>query len=141
MLSLKLATLEDVPEVIPVIKNLFDNSVYKTKVIWNSEDIISSLEGIINLPRTDGVVIVLYNNGKAEGVIVASVMNHFFNKNHRTAVELAFWINEDSRSRASVKQLLGAYKYWAKRAGCHSILMGKLNNKNEVETYTIRKLR
>ena len=92
--------------------------------------------------KPDQGCIVLQANpeGVPIGVFMMTYMNHLYNKTENTAVEVAFWIDPKSRTRENYKELLGAYKYWAKKSGCTSLMMGKMKSRDEVETYSLRKV-
>jgi hypothetical protein len=137
ILSLKLAAAGDADKVLPILRKLFDKSIYSTVTDFNVEDVRATFIQCVS----EGVVILLCLDVKIVGLIAASTVSHLFDRKHKTAVELAFWLDDDIDNRkVALRRLIGAYRYWAKKVGCHSILMGKLKNKSEVETYTIRKL-
>jgi hypothetical protein len=139
MLSLKLATEQDGLAVAVLFAELYNYSVYKGIVDYRPEDVSSVVAKLAKDPN-NGVTIMLLEEGKLIGAIICSTMQQVFNKSEKTAVELGFWITEKHRNPSSMKKLLQAYRYWAKRVGCTSILQGKLTDRNNTETYTIRKL-
>jgi RimJ/RimL family protein N-acetyltransferase len=139
-LHLKLGTIVDVNEITVRLFELFQSSVYSDLVEWDEVSTKEKVTQLINQGPESGGIVLLYHDTELVGLIGFSHMMQLFNQNHKTAVELAFWITPEYRTRSSIKKLLGAYRYWAKRVGCHSILMGKLKNKNEVESFTIRRL-
>lgn len=139
MLSLKLATEGDALAVAVLFKELHSFSVYNNIVDYRAEDVVDIVSKLSRDPTT-GVTILLYEEGKLIGAIICSTMQQVFNKSEKTAVELGFWITEKHRTPGALKKLLQAYRYWAKRIGCTSILQGKLTDRNNTETYTIRKL-
>ena len=140
-MTLKLATVEDLKTVVSLCKELHSNSVYKDVIDFNEEDTADTVRDILEGNRSKACALLLLIDNKPVGVLVASYVEHMFNKTEKTAVELAFFIKEDYRSYSSLKDLLAAYHYWAKQIGCTSIMQGKLKNKNEVESYTIRRLK
>jgi hypothetical protein len=87
-----------------------------------------------------GCIVLLLENDKVIGFFMMTYMNHLYNKREKTAVEVAFWIDEDKRTISNYKQLLGSYKYWAKKTGCNSMMLGKLKSRDEIETYVLRKV-
>lgn len=139
MLSLKLATEKDGLAVAVLFKELHDHSVYNGIVDYRLEDVSAMVEKLSKDPNS-GVTILLYDDGRLIGAIICSTMQQVFNQSEKTAVELGFWITPKSRTPAALKKLLSAYRYWAKRVGCTSILQGKLTDRKNTETYTIRKL-
>lgn len=140
MLSLKLASVSDVPTLLELLYKLHGESAYEKVVEWKPEDVTAVLHRIIGGKKEEGCVILLVDVETTVGLIAVSHIFHMFNVAHKTAVEIAYFIEPEYRTPAAHKLLLKAYKFWARKIGCHSILMGKIKNKNEVETYTIRRL-
>ena len=139
MLSLKLATEKDALAVATLFKELHSFSVYEGVVPYRGEDVEEIVTKLSRDPNT-GVTILLEDEGRLIGAMICSTMQQVFNKSEKTAVELGFWITPDKRTPTALKKLLQAYRYWAKRVGCTSILQGKLTDRKNTETYTIRKL-
>lgn len=132
MQSLKLAQEDDISLSLELIEELFQDSIYSKVSKFKKNDVTEVLLRILRGKPEDGIIL-LYDRC---GILVASRIQHLFNKEENTAIELAFW----ARDKKAVKPLLKAYKYWAKRVGCTSIMYGKMKHKNEVEEYIIRKL-
>lgn len=139
MLSLKLAEESDALAVAILFKELHKHSVYEGVVEYQVQDVAELVSKLAKDP-TSGVTILLYNEDRLIGAMICSTMQQVFNKSEKTAVELGFWITEKYRTKESLKKLLQAYKYWAKRVGCTTILQGKLVDRKNTETYTIRKI-
>lgn len=139
MLSLRLATEADALAVAVLFKELHNYSVYEGIIDYHPEDVAEVVKKLSKDPN-NGVTILLYEEARLIGAMICSTMQQVFNKSEKTAVELGFWITPDHRTSASLKKLLQAYRYWAKRVGCTSILQGKLTDRKNTETYTIRKI-
>lgn len=139
MLSLKLATEQDALSVATLFEELHKHSVYEGIVDYKKGDVADLVSRLSRDPNS-GVTILLLEDEKLVGAIICSTMQQVFNKSEKTAVELGFWITEEHRTASALKKLLQAYRYWAKRVGCTSILQGKLTDRKNTETYTIRKL-
>ena len=139
MLSLKLATKDDAPLVATLFKELHDHSVYKGIVQYEEQDVSNVVARFAGDPNS-GVTILLYEGNILIGAIICTTMAQVFNSKEKTAVELGFWITPKHRTLDSLKKLLQAYRYWAKKVGCTSILQGKMVDRKNTETYTIRKL-
>jgi hypothetical protein len=139
-LHLKLATAQDEEDVLTLLKELHDYSIYSTVVGWEPVKTKQSFKQVIEGSLDTGGIVLLKDGSTAIGIIAFTYMLHMFNTDHKTAVELAFWVKPESRTIRAHRLLIGAYRDWARRTGCHSILMGKLKNKNEVESFTIRRL-
>lgn len=139
MLSLKLATAEDAVSVAELFKELHEHSVYAGIIDYHPEDVSELVSSLARDPNR-GVTILLLEDGVLIGAMICSTMHQVFNKSEKTAVELGFWITPEKRTPTSLKKLLQAYRYWAKRIGCTSILQGKLTDRKHTETYSIRKI-
>ena len=140
MLSLKIATIHDKKATLRLLEELFNASVYSKVSSFNAEDASEAFRGTVDGKLSDGSIILLQEGETPVGCLVASAIHHMFNRKEKTGVELAFWITPEKRTAKGLKMLLKAYRYWCKQTGCTSILMGKLKNRDEAETYTIRKL-
>jgi flavorubredoxin len=139
MLSLKLATEKDALAVSVLFKELHEHSVYKDLISYEHQDVAALVTKLAEDPNS-GVTIMMEEDGRLIGAIMCSTMQQVFNQSEKTAVEIGFWITPKHRTPTTLKKLLQAYRYWAKRIGCTSILQGKLTDRNNTETYTIRKL-
>lgn len=139
MQSLKLASEQDAAEVASLFRSLFDNSVYSTVTSYQEEDVAKLVISLIRQPDR-GVTILLMDEDRIVGAVICSSARQVFNSAEKTAVEVAFWIIPEYRTRANLKNLLGAYKYWARKTGCTTIMYGKLKDKGSVESYIVRKL-
>jgi hypothetical protein len=142
MQHLKLGSLEDLDEIVSCVKELFDNSVYSNFSVFNKRDTEDTVRRILLGNKENGVVLLLTDEetGGITGILGCSYVSQMFNNKEKTAVELAFWIQPEYRDYSSLRLLLQAYKFWAKKIGCSTILFGKMKNKSSVESYIIRKL-
>ena len=139
MLSLKLATEAEAPAVSALFSELHDNSIYKQVTDYKPEDVEEIVCKLAKDPNI-GTTILLYKEEKLIGAIICSTMRQIFNKAEKTAVEIGFWITPEAHSTSALKKLLSAYRYWAKKTGCTSILYGKLKDPGSPESYIVRKL-
>lgn len=140
MLSLKIATLDEAPVLLELLHKLYRESAYEKIINWEENSVSSTLRRMLTGKQEEGCVVLLKDGEKTVGLIAVSYILQMFNVNHKTAVEVAYFIEPEYRTPAAHKALLKAYKFWARKVGCHSILMGKIKNMNEVETFTIRRL-
>lgn len=133
-LHLKIADENDIPVIIPLLRELYENSAYKEIDKFEEKDIAESLKFTTSQHLSQGCSLLLYVDMKPVGVLICSYMKHFFNQNHKTAVELAYWIQPEYKTYSTSRLLLKAYKEWAKRVGCKSYLLGKLRDNRPEET-------
>ena len=140
MQSLRIATEKDVDFICCLTENLFDASVYSKHTTFNMQEVKALAKKILQGKREDAIVLILGDEEKDYGIAVCSHMNQLFNSKEKTAVELAFWIEPEHRTRSGLKTLLSGYKFWAKKIGCGSILYGKMKTREAPEEYIMRRL-
>ena len=136
---LKIATNDDILQILELLEKLHRASVYSKYGVFIASDVQKLVRNLLSKPQSDGCIILLYTD-KAVGLLACSYMYQLFNQSHKSAVELAFWIEPEYRTISNTKKLLGAYKYWASSTGCATMLIGKLQDKDTTETYSIRRL-
>ena len=139
LLSLRLAKVDDILDIIRLYKELHAASAYAGLIPFDVADASNVVLKTIEGDQNNGAVILLLEDDNPVGVLHCSAMPHLFNRSEKTAIEIAFWVTPERRSAAGLRKLLGAYRYWAKQTGCNTILTGRLRDKS-VETYSIRKL-
>lgn len=140
MYFLKLATVEDTETVLGLIEELFNESIYSKSMSFDRDSVKEIFLQVLNGPKDKSSIILLRSEDKTVGLLACSVLQQLFNKNERTACELVFWVQPECRNIITLKKLLQAYRFWAKKVGCTSIMYGKMKSKYEVETYVLRKL-
>lgn len=140
MLSLKLAKVEDGDELSSFFSELYRSSTYAKVTEYKPKDVSDLIRRLANDP-VQGCTICLYEDGKLIGACICTSMKQVFNQSEKTAVELGFWITPEHRTSKSLRKILSAYRYWAKRTGCTSILYGKMKDADTVESYVIRKIK
>ena len=135
-----MATDHDTPVVISLLQELHTASEYNKHIPFDKQSTLETLSALLDSPKEDTCCILLEGPDKSViGILVCSHMTHMFNKKEKTAVELAFWIRPEHRTLSGTKELLKAYRYWAKKIGCTSLFMGHLQN-GSVETYKIKRI-
>lgn len=140
MSFLKLAETSDTFVVLNLLEDLFNSSIYSTISKFDSFTVLERLTNVIEGNRDEGCVLLLKKEDKTVGVLIISFFVPLFNKDEKVGVELAFYIEPEYRTKGNIKKLMSAYRFWAKRIGCKAILVGKIKNKNEVESTTIRRI-
>jgi GNAT superfamily N-acetyltransferase len=138
---LRIANKNDAAAVSSLFQQLFHTSIYSSLTTYKPEDVIKIVEGTVEGDPLGGSCILLIEDTAVVGALLCSVLPHLFNHEEKTAVELGFYIIPEYRNFKSLKLILGAYKYWAKVAGCKTIMYGKVTNKVSTEDYIIRKLK
>lgn len=140
MTVLKLATEEDLPELVKLSEKLFSDSYYALFSSFDSDVVRDTFRRIIN-DNLNNVVIILYSDNRVVAFIAGTIINQLFHSRDKVAVELGFWINEKARTLQNIRLLYGAYRYWAKMNDCDLLQMGKIKTKNKPEEFYYRKLK
>jgi len=111
--ELKLATMEDIPSLMPLCKEFQEHHVpdFEIDVPKLSEMFAHYIN---NQPKTH-MVLVLVDGDKVVGFLASHVGDHPFMK-MKMACEMAWWVSPAYRGRGSIK-LLDAYEYWSSRVG------------------------
>lgn len=122
---MKLAGIEDIPEVLQMGMNFINSSPYKD---FSSEEHVKELiYKIVMGDPSEGIVIL-----KPEVGFILGVASPFLFGPHKLASEIGWWIEEDKRGNGEGLELLTAFEYWAKNvAQCKMISMVSLNKKIE----------
>lgn len=120
---MKIATTEDVTEILEMSMKFMDGVGYKK---YSDEQNIHNLIQSIVTGRQDQMIILLK---PGVGFIAGQVTPFVFGP-HYIASEIAWWINEEHRKDGAGAELLEAFEYWAKNvAGCTMITLTSLDNK------------
>lgn len=78
----------------------------------------------------NGVVFVAEKEGEIVGAIAGQISPLWFNRRSKVAVELAWWVDEDSRNGRAAIGLLRFFEEWAKAKGATMIAMSDLTIDN-----------
>lgn len=89
-MTLKLATVEDLKTVVSLCKELHSNSVYKDVIDFNEEDTADTVRGILEGNRSKACALLLLIDNKPVGVLVASYVEHIFNKKEKDCCRTSF---------------------------------------------------
>jgi hypothetical protein len=137
---LKIGTLEDVTQTVRLLEALFSSSIYSKVTKYRPDDVATTIRSIITGGTKRGCLILLMEEQTIVGALLTAVVPLTFNHSAKNATELAFYIRPEYRTLSSMRMVLSAYRYWAKQAGCQTIMMGKITSADEAETYTVRKI-
>lgn len=124
---MRIATLDDVPEITEMALKFLEVSGYKD--FGDKDTIVNLILGIINSSPSEKIILVQPSVG-----FISGVATPFLFGKCSLATEIAWWVNEDKRGSGEGLKLLGAFEYWAQHiADCKLISMSSLNK--EVEKY------
>lgn len=127
--SVRLAGLSDIPKILDMAKRLYSDSTYSVL----SFDLNKAREGIEKFIVENGkefMVIVSYEGDTIVGALAAYSFQPLFS-NDRVAVETLMWLEPDHRTSVRGNDLLDAYEYWAKAAGCKIAQYGLLSSADQ----------
>lgn len=119
---MKIATTEDVAEVLEMSMKFMDSTGYKK---YSDEQNIRNLIESIVTGRQDQMIILL----KPGVGFIAGQATPFAFGPHYLASEIAWWINEEQRKTGAGAELIEAFEYWAKNvSGCTIISLTSLDD-------------
>lgn len=120
---MKIATIEDLPEILDMSLNFMSKTGY-TK--YSDEQTIRNLiESIVTGRQNEMIILLIPGVG-----FLAGQASPFAFGPHFIASEIAWWVNEDKRKSGAGIELMDAFEYWAKNvAGCTVISLTSLDPK------------
>ena len=119
---IRLAILDDMPELLRMGKAFFDVSGYGKLTDFNAQDTELIL---ISLIEQDS----LLTDGKG-GMIGFLVFPMFMNSSYTLSQELFWWVDEDKRKTKLGVELLKAAEHQSKSLGAESMIMLSINDLN-----------
>lgn len=120
---MKIATIEDLPEVLEMSMKFLSKSGYEK---YSDEGQIRNLIETVVTGAQNQMIILLQ---PGVGFIAGQVSPFVFGPN-LIASEIAWWVNEDKRKSGAGVELMDAFEYWAKNvAGCTMITLTSLDPK------------
>lgn len=119
---MKVADLEDLPEIVDMSMKFLNTTGYKPHVDKEIvRDLVSSL--IVGL-KTEKIII--FESGVG---FLAGCVTPFLFGPHLLATEIGWWVEPEARGKGAGKEFLAAFEYWAKeKAGCTLISMVSLDD-------------
>lgn len=130
---LKIPTIEDIDNLIPLFKKFFDNSPYKNYK-WD-EDAAWETAATLIMDKENSVVITYIIDDKPVGIIAGTSCKSLFSF-EKVATEIIWWVEEDYRNTRAGLELFNALEYWAFNVINSSMLsMVYLENNNLEKLY------
>ena len=117
---IRLALLDDIPELLRMGRSFFNDSGYSHIAEYNEETTAQTLEILIN----GGT---LLTDGKT-GMIGFLVFPMFMDKNCIVAQELFWWVDKENRKSKLGIELLKEAEFLAKEKGAKSMIMLSLSS-------------
>lgn len=130
-MTLKLATHEDIPEVVDLIDSFIAGSQY-ANMDHSREKIEEIVLGLLK-DKNKGIVILYLVNDKPVGLIGGLATEMVFSR-ETVATELFWWVNPSYRSRKALS-LKEAFEFWGKRIGAKFIQMSGMQDEKLARYY------
>lgn len=127
MYSIKIATKEDIPEVVKLAKLFKEESPYKDYLLEESK-LTTILFSLLEDPSKHIVLLSTYNSTTI-GMVVGTSAEFLFSTD-KHATELAWYVYPEYRKSTVGKDLQEAFVYWAKKVGCKYLHMVLLEDHN-----------
>lgn len=122
--SLALAGLNDIDDILELAKEFHVETPY-SPLNLDLTKIRVSLEKFIIEQGTDHLVLLSKSEGKVVGVLAAYAYEPLFSR-ERMAIELFWYLKPEFRRGSRGTEMMDAYEYWARKAGCVLVQYGVL---------------
>ena len=126
MLNLKLGTMDDLDELIPLVVEHCAEGPYKD-ITPDAHKIEETLIGAIALDI--GLVLMVMDGDTLAGVLVAIAPELPFSRT-RIALEIMVNVRPQYRKTKAFEMIREAYEYWANKLGCAGAHLGDMKNTN-----------
>jgi hypothetical protein len=136
---LKVAKKEDFESFLPLVKELYDYTVYSSVVDFNEDTMRERFENSLEDLNQSCTVLL-----KADEVLAgffSMTASPLLCSDETLAVELGFWIKPEYRNKETIRLLIKSFRTWAKLAGCKGVLMAKIKHKTAPEQYVCRRIK
>ena len=127
--TLRLATLEDIPDLLRLAKELESGSPME-RLSVDYEKVRMNLEKAIISNQTEWLALVSHVEGKPVGVLFAYCFEPIFSS-QKLAVEVLWYLEPEHRKGRRGIDMMKAYEYWAKLVGCNVVQYGWMVNSPE----------
>lgn len=130
-MTLKLATYEDLPEIVDMVMSFISLSPYKD--FDHPREKVEEVVHSLLRDKNKGIVVMYLVNDKPVGILGGVANEMVFSREIITA-ELFWWVDPAHRGRKSLA-LKEAFEYWSKRIGAKYIQMSGLNDPKTARYY------
>lgn len=130
MIELKIATWDHFPDIMEMAERFHQTSPYRDTEVFDESRVAEIVIPAIENP-VDRIVLVLEDteSRRAVGMVIGMTTQGIFSRS-KIAAELAWWVNDEYRTRHSLR-LLDAFLYWAQNvAKCDTVQMALLENEH-----------
>lgn len=110
MITLKIATEDDVPSILVMMEKFYKASPY-SDVKYEEQGVLSTIFSIMS-DIVNSVIILALDDGVPVGVIAGTSCKSLFSF-EKIAAELVWWVEDSHRNTRAGYKLLEAFEYWA----------------------------
>lgn len=116
---LRLARVDDIPDLMRFARNFHFASPYKT-MRFDPAKTEKMFRDVISGNQLDGIVLLALQDDKPIGFLAGMANEPVFSR-AKISMELAWWIEPDCRRTRASFLIYSAYEDWARRVGCHYV--------------------
>lgn len=127
-MTLKLATHEDIPDILILAQAFVEESPYT----GDAEDIEQTVRNLLR-DRNQGIIVLYLVDDKPVGFI-GGVLSKMITSKDPIATEVMWYVSPSARGSRKSLALKEAFEYWAKRVGAKMIAMSTLAD-DKIERY------
>lgn len=122
---LKIATIEDVNDILDVLKHFHEESPYADEE-FKPDYVRELVVDVIGKPQTSAIILAENEHGQKVGIVGATLSPMLLSGSY-TATEMVWWVHPAYRAKSSVAaDLLAAFEYWAKMMGAKRMSLALL---------------
>lgn len=126
MLTLSLATTDDLDDLIPLVFEHIQSGPYKNFI----PDYLKIEEVLINLMTLpESLVVLVKEDDTLAGFILGSSQEMMFSR-QKLAYEIGLFVSPDYRKSKAFDMLKTAYEYWAQKVGCTACVLSDMKNEH-----------
>jgi L-amino acid N-acyltransferase YncA len=118
-MEVRKATAEDLPAILRMARKFYAETSYAALTPMSDDAVI----GLARMIMDTGVLLVAEVQGDVVGMVALMVLPFMFNRDVRTAHEVAWWVDPDERASGAGIALMRALERACRAAGCRAIQM------------------
>lgn len=128
--NLKVATTEDIPDILSLCAQFWEASPYIDYLDYNEEKLKNWLETHIQLPNFICILGII--NNTAVGLI-SGIKHEYMMALPSYAAEIMWWVNMDYRKSRLGMELLKSFEYWCEHiVKVNSIHIGSVSSQRDM---------
>ena len=130
-MNIRRATLADIPHLMRMGGAFHASLPYLKDVMpFDADTFGQCVYGMILNGADNSAIFVAEKCDIPCGMAAAVVCIHWFNRNHRAAQEMFWWVDEDARRSSAGVRLFDALEDWVSRSGAQSMTVSSTSAEN-----------